>query len=149
MRTDVRQRVSIVRQVFPAWSIHIPPAFDETFLTEPDYWHAWDEDRSVSLSSFVVADDAGPVPAQRLLEQMPPPHGSTLIDALPGGLLGWAAEVDADPMARASRALSGVLAADGRLLAVTVTSDDPEWIRTTWLSIRYHGPPLGGSGSSD
>lgn len=44
MRTDAGQRVSIVRQVFPAWSIHIPPGFDETFLTEPDYWHAWGED---------------------------------------------------------------------------------------------------------
>ena len=149
MRTDVSHLVSIVRQVFPAWSIHIPPTFDETYLTEPDYWHAWDEDRSVSLSSFVVTDGAEPVPAARLLEQMPPPLEGAPVDALPEGLLGWAEEADTDPPARASRALSGVLAADGRLLAVTVTSDDPEWIRRTWLSIRHHAVPLAVSDPTD
>ena len=138
MRTDIEERVSIVRQVFPSWSVDIPTTFDETFLVEPEYWHAWDVDRSVSLSSFVLTDDHGPVPAQQIMEQVSPPAG-TPIEVLPRGLVGWAVEVEAEPSARASRALSGMLAADGKVLLVTIASDDPAWSRRTWSSIRCHG----------
>ena len=142
MSTDVQPPISVVRHVFPAWSIHIPPSFDETFLTEPDYWHAWDEDRSVSLSSVVVDDGRGPAPAGQLVDQMPRPHEGTPVDVLPAGLLGWAVVAEADPTSRATRALSGILAVDGRLLLAPITSDDPAWIRSTWLSIRYHETPI-------
>jgi hypothetical protein len=138
MRTDIEERVSIVRQVFPSWSVDIPTTFDEAFLTGPDHWHAWDVDRSVSLSSFLLTDDHGPVPAQQILEQVPPPAG-TPIEVLRRGLVGWAVEVEADPSARASRALSGMLAADGKVLLVTIASDDPQWSRRTWSSIRCLG----------
>lgn len=137
MSTDVKERVSLARQVFPTWSVAIPLTFDETFLTDGDYWHAWDDDRSVSLSSFVVTDGHRPAPAEQIAEQVPPPDG-TPFDGLPQGLIGWAVEADAEPSARASRALSGMLATDGRALLATITSDDREWIRRTWLSIRHH-----------
>lgn len=146
MRTDIEERVSIVRRVFPSWSVVIPTTFDETLLTEPDYWHAWGEDRSLSLSSFVLTDDQGPVPAQQILERVPPPAGTT-IEVLPRGLVGWTVEVEADPSARASRALSGMLAADGKVLLVTIASDDPEWSRRTWSSIRCHGASIAAAAS--
>lgn len=147
MRTDIDERVSIVRQVFPSWSVEIPTTFDETFVTEPDYWHAWDEDRSLSLSSFVLHDDHGPVPAQQILEQVPRPAAGTPIDVLPRGLVGWAVEVEAGASAKAPRALSGMLAADGKLLLVTIASDDPAWSRRTWSSIRYHRASLAAGGA--
>jgi len=34
--------------------------------------------------------------------------------------------------------LSGMLAAEGRLLIVTITSDDLDWALQVWLSIRTH-----------
>jgi hypothetical protein len=142
MRTDGSQRISMVRQVFPAWSVHIPPTFEETLPTEPECWHAWDEDRSLSLSSVLPTDEHGPVSAERIVDQLPPPEGTSL-GLLPRGLIGWAVEADAEPSARALRALSDLLATDGRMLIVTITSDDPEWRRDTWLSIRSHPVPLG------
>ena len=127
---------AIVRRVFAPWSILVPSSFSEAYVEEGPYWHAWDDDRSVSLSGFVLDDASGPAPAARIVETLPPPEGEP-VDELPAGLLGWGAEIEADPAARASRALSGVLVADGRVLLVTITSDDPEWVHQTWLSIRH------------
>lgn len=64
-------------------------------------------------------------PATMLLGQLPPLDGSPL-QSLPPGLQGRAGESRVDPPARASRALSGMLAVDGRVLIVTITSDDVE-----------------------
>jgi hypothetical protein len=130
-----RDSTAIVRQVFPHWSVAIPPSFSEAFVEDGAYWHAWDDDRSVSLTSVVVGDPDGPVSADSLIRQLSVPDGRSLGE-LPRGLLGWAVEVDTDPSARASRALCGVLATDGRLLLATITSDDRPWARRTWLSIR-------------
>jgi hypothetical protein len=140
MPTVTRESIAIVRQVFPKWSIAIPPTFSETFIEDGGYWHAWDGDRSVSLTSTVVHDPHGPAAAESIIEQLPPPVGKPVED-LPRGLLGWAVEVDADPSAKASRALSGLLAAHSRLLLATITSDDGEWLLRTWLSIRYLASP--------
>ena len=139
MQTDIRERIAIVRQVFPTWSVAIPPTFEETFVHEGDYWHAWDDERSVSLTSVVVNDSQGPVAAKAIVDQLPPIDG-TPVRALPAGLPGWAVEVDADPTARASRALSGMLAAEGRVLLATITGNDRVWVERTWLSIRYLVP---------
>lgn len=127
------------RRVFANWSIAIPASFAETFVAEDGYWHAWSTHESVSMSSFEVTDERGPVPARQILGQLPPLEGAPL-DRLPPGLLGRAAEADAVPPARASRLLWGMLAADGRALLVTITSDDVEWARRTWQSIRYVEP---------
>jgi len=35
-----------------------------------------------------------------------------------------------------------VLATEGRLLLATITSDDPEWARRVWRSIRGHSAPF-------
>jgi hypothetical protein len=139
MRTVARESIAIVRQVFPQWSVAIPSTFSETFVEDGGYWHAWDDDRSVSLTSVVVHDPHGPA-AESIVEQVPPPAGKP-VESLPRGLLGWAVEVDADPSAKASRALSGLLAAHGHLLLATITSNDGEWRLRTWLSIRHLGSP--------
>ena len=53
-RTSAPPEPTVERRVFEAWSIEIPAAFDETFIREDDYWHGYDEHRSVSLSSIVL-----------------------------------------------------------------------------------------------
>lgn len=127
---------SIERRVFSAWSIAIPASFCETFFADDGYWHAWDEHHSVSLSSLVLADESGPIPAALIMRQFPTLDGRPLNNLAPG-LLGRAAEGTAEQPARASQALSALLAADGRALVVTIVSDDREWARTTFQSIRY------------
>ena len=84
----------------------------------------------------MLVAESGPVPAALIMRRFPPLDGSPL-DILPPGLLGRAAEAAAEQPARASRALSGLLAADGRALVVTIVSDDREWALMTWRSVRY------------
>lgn len=129
---------TVLRQVFPSWSIEIPSSFAETFVDEgDDYWHAYDEHRSVSLTSVVITEKGRPVSPERIARQIPPPDGMP-VDELPPGLRGWGVIAPAIHPARASRLISGALAAEGRLLIVTITSDDLDWGKQTWLSIRHH-----------
>lgn len=114
--------------------------FAETFVAADGYWHGHDEHRSVSLTSLVIREERDPVRASRILRQAPPLDGSP-VDQVSPGLLGRAATCAASEPARASQLLSGLLATDGRLLLVTVTSDDLEWARRVWLSIRSHAAP--------
>jgi hypothetical protein len=132
---------TIVRRVFEAWSVEVPASFAETFVDADSYWHAYDVDRSVSLTSLLVTDKGRPVSAERIAGQIPPLDGSP-IDVLPIGLIGRAATSAAAQPARASQVLSGVLATEGRLLLATITSDDPEWARRVWRSIRGHSAPF-------
>ena len=132
---------TVVRRVFEAWSIQVPAAFAETFVHADGYWHGYDEHRSVSLTSFVISEERDPVKASRILRQAPPLDGSP-VEGVPPGLLGQAATCAALQPARASQLLSGLLATDGRLLLVTITSDDLEWARRIWLSIRSHAAPI-------
>ncbi len=137
MHLDVLQHETITQRVFAAWSVAIPASFAQTFLDEDGYWHAWDAYHSVSLSSIALTDEGQPVTAEMIARELPPPDGSP-VDRLPLGLLGWAVEAEAQQPAIASRMLSGMLVANGRVLVVTITSDDLEWARQTWLSIRCH-----------
>lgn len=135
-----RANSTIVRRVYECWSIEIPLTFTETFVAEDGYWHAYDKHRSVSLTSVAVADQDGrPVSAEEIARQLPPVEGDRF-DELPAGLPGWAYTMPAVQPARASRSLSGVVTTDGRLLLATITADDEDWARRTWLSIRCHGP---------
>ena len=134
------------RRVYPSWSIELPRSFRETFVTEGGYWHAYDLDHSVSLTSMELTDRGRPVPARSVVRRMRPPKGDA-IDVLPPGLLGWGVFGDADADARASRRLSGMLAIDGRVLITTITSDDLAWLRTVWLSIRAEVVPIAGNRS--
>ena len=134
------------RLVFETWSIAIPLHFAEEFVEDGSYWHAWDARRSVSLTSIAVTEAGRPVPAHKIAEQLPPaPAGP--VGELPDGLAGWAVIGAASQPARASRTLSGILATEGRVLIVTITSDDLDWARAIWLSIRAEGA-AGGSGIS-
>jgi hypothetical protein len=126
---------TVRRQVFPHWSITIPAAFEETFVHEDGYWHAWDERRSVSLTSLVIVDHRQRVvPSGQILEQFPAEPGSRI--AMPPGLNGWAVDVAQEQPARASRAISGIIAVDGGVLIATVTADDLVWATGVWRSIR-------------
>lgn len=125
----------IVRHVFPTWSIDIPDTFDETFQPDGEYWHAWDDRRSVSLTSVLLTDHHGrQVPAHEIIDRFPDFPGEPI--APPSGLAGRAGVIDAEQPARASRAISGFLATDGRILVVTITADDPTWAESIWRSIR-------------
>ncbi len=127
--------LTIRRRAFEAWSIEVPAAFAEIFVADDHYWHAYDERRSVSLSSIVISEHGDPVSADRILARVGPLDGSP-VDQVPPGLPGRATICAAPQPAIASRFLSGVLATDGRVLLVTITSDDPEWAMRVWLSIR-------------
>ena len=141
IRTSAPTEPTVERRVFEAWSIEVPAAFAETFIREDDYWHGYDEHRSVSLTSIVITEEGDPVSAGRILRQVVPLDGSPL-DQVPPGLLGLASTSAAPQPARASRVLSGLLATHGRLLLVTITGDDVEWALRVWLSIRSHSAPL-------
>jgi len=130
------------RRVFASWSIDVPTWFEEIFVRRDSYWHAWDEDRSISLSSVILSDEHDRSPtAVEILTTMTAdaiaPDGDPIAE-LPPGLPGWAVIVPTQPPARAGRALHGTLALDGRVLLVTITSDDAEWRSRIWRSIRGH-----------
>jgi hypothetical protein len=91
----------------------------------------------VSLTSLTLTDEGRTVSPDLIARQIPVLDGE-VVDALPSGLLGQAVTADAPQPARASRMLSGMLAADGRLLIVTITSDDLNWALRVWLSIRTY-----------
>lgn len=130
-----------VRRAFAAWSIELPVTFAETYVDEDSYWYAWDDTRSVALTSLVLTHKRRPVPAATIVRELPRLGGTPFLE-MPGGLAGRAMTGAAIPPARASRVLSGLLAMDGRVLIVTITSDDPGWARGVWLSIRGHPAPL-------
>jgi hypothetical protein len=130
-------KVWSARQVFETWWIRIPPHFRETFVQPEQYWHAYDDRRSVSLTSTVVAKNGRPVPADALARQVLPAIQGAPIDDLPDGLLGRAAIIATTPPAMASRALSGMLVSEGRVLIATITSDDIGWAREVWMSIAF------------
>lgn len=132
-----RTPTTVRRRVFPSWSIEIPTSFEETFVTDGGYWHAYGEDESVSLTSLRVSDRHRAVTPDEVLRQMPPGEGVP-VEALPSGLRGWAVIADAGPTSRASRLLSGLLTTDGHVLLATITSDDDVWRLRTWLSIKRH-----------
>jgi hypothetical protein len=126
---------TIERRVFPRWSIIIPTSFDETFVADEEYWHAWDATRSVSLTSVILSHRTGKsIQPRELLRRVPPPKGEAV--AMPPGLLGWAVIIDAPPPATAGRAISGMIAVKNAALLVTVTSDDLGWAAKVWESIR-------------
>jgi hypothetical protein len=127
----------VVRQVFDCWSLELPASFEETFVHDDGYWHAYDDSRSISLTSMVIDSATGPVHAESILKVLPRIEGVRVPD-LPYGLVGFAAISAATLPARAARCLSGYLATDGRVLIATITSDDEEWARSIWLSIRHH-----------
>jgi hypothetical protein len=135
----------VIRQIFPSWAIAVPYGFEETLETDGGYWHAWDEHRSVSLSSVRCFDGERPVTAREMLGRftrtctVPGATGAT-IDP-PRGLAGWGVEMDAPPDSRASRVLTGVIAVDGCAAVLTITSDDPYWSRTIWDSLTPMGDP--------
>jgi hypothetical protein len=135
-----------VKRPFEAWSIVVPSTFAETFVEEGSYWHVYDAHRSVSLTSVLLTGDHGPVPRQAILAQLggAAPRDQTPVDELPPGLEGWAVEGEVPQPARASRAVSGMVATDGRVLIATITSEDLGWARGIWISIQAHpAPPRG------
>ena len=132
----------VVRRVFPGWSICIPRSFEEDFQEEDAYWHAWDARRSVSLTSFLLVDENGPV-EQEALAAVLAPQGRGKPESLPPGLAGWAVDGPTVQPARARRAISALLATDGRVLLATITHEDLAWARTILASIRSHPVALG------
>jgi hypothetical protein len=126
---------TVVRRVFPLWSIRIPASFDEAFVHGDGYWHAWDATRSVSLTSVAVTERGRPVRVRELLQALVPLEGDPV--ANPPGLQGRAVSAPAVQPARATRMISGIAATDGRLLLATITGDDLCWTIATWLSIRH------------
>jgi hypothetical protein len=125
------------RRVFQGWSIAIPVGMEETFIGEDGYWHAWSDARSITLSSIVVTDRRGdPVPARDILAEATPMDGVSV--PVPNDIPGWARSIEVPDVSWADRALSGILVVDGNVLIVTVTSDDPEWNKSVWRSIRHH-----------
>jgi hypothetical protein len=140
IRSEAPVEHTISRRIFEAWSLEIPETLAEAFV-DGSYWHAYDDERSVSVSSILLSDEHGPVSADRIVRELPSLEG-TPFDELPPGLIGQAATGPAVQPAKATRLLFGMLAVDGRLLVATITSDDPDWARQVWRSIRSHPTPL-------
>jgi hypothetical protein len=136
-----RAETSTRRRVFARWSIRIPETFQETFDFEGNYWHAWDQRRSVSLTSLLLTDRKGrPVRAREILATMPATRGKPV--RMPPGFSGWATVIETPRDARAGRAVSGIVVVDGAVLIATVTADDLDWATSVWLSIaRDRGLP--------
>lgn len=141
-RPSATAEQTIERLVFEAWSVEVPAAFVEDFDSVDDYWHAYDEHRSVSLTSVFITEDGHPVSAARILRRMRTMLEGSPVDQMPPGLPGIAVIAAVPQPARASRVLSGLLATDGHLLVSSITSDDLEWALRVWLSIRSHPAPL-------
>ena len=137
--SDARPERTAPRRVFQAWSLEIPTTFAETFVVDGSYWHAWDDERSVSLTSILICDAQGPVSAARIVSQLPALDGSPL-DESPPGLMGKAVTGPTIQPAIAAHMLSGIVAVDGRVLIATITGDDVDWTRRVWRSIRSHSP---------
>ena len=76
----VPQKIELisVRRVFPRWSIDIPAEFVETYIDEDACWHAWDEVRSVSMTSVLIEDEHGPVGAGEIAQRLLPVEGAGL-----------------------------------------------------------------------
>lgn len=145
MRTKSKPAFTMacMRQAFPTWWISVPPGFDVRFDQEGGYWHAWDAHRSISLTSIQLTDPGRGgrrVPVADLMTAMTPMAGEP-VDP-PPGLAGWAVVIDTVQPARASRAVTGIVAVDGRLLLATITADDVDWATGIWRSIGY-GPETG------
>lgn len=129
---------AVRRRSFPSWSIVIPQPYVETLGEDGKYWHAFGENWSVSMTSYLLSDDRGSRPSAEMIATRFLRNDGVPVLELPPGLIGDGAELDAVGTARASRMLQGMLAADGCALIITITSDDRAWARRTWLSIRHH-----------
>jgi hypothetical protein len=135
----VAAELTVVRQVFPTWSVRIPLGLSESFDTEGAYWNAADSRRSVSLTSIVLTDRRGRVvPARKVLRACPPMAGKRV--GPPPDLAGWGVIIEDVESPIGSKAISGIIVADGRVLIATVTSDDLDWAASVWDSIRYDDP---------
>ena len=133
----------LVRQVFETWWISVPPEFEETWVEEGAYWHAWDRHRSVSVSSTVLTDDAGrPAPPDEVMAMVGAAIEGEPVEGGPPGLLSRAAIIRTDRGSRASRALSGMIVVEGRVLVATIASDDIDWAVRIWTSIGYRPSPV-------
>jgi hypothetical protein len=141
MSTSNPAEPTVVRRLFTAWSIEIPASFAETMVDGDAYWHAYDDRRSVSLTSVVLTGRGRPVAVDEIAKRIPALDGSPIAE-LPPGLVGRAAVIRTTQPAPASQALSGALVAEGRILLVTVTADDLAWARRVWMSIRAHAAPM-------
>lgn len=130
------------RQVFETWWIGVPVGFEQTWVDEGGYWHAWDEDRSVSMSSTVLTGpDWRPAPTDEVAEQLAPLLDGEPIDDVPPGLVARATIIETEPGSRAGHAVTGWVVADGHVLIATITSDDLDWAREVWRSIGYRPAP--------
>jgi hypothetical protein len=139
----VDRELLVFRQVFETWWIAVPAGFDDCWVAEGSYWHAWDDHRSVSVSSTVLVDDAGrAAPAAEVLDSLDGLVEGESIAEVPPGLQARATIIHTDPDSRASRAVTGFVVVDGRVLTATITSDDVPWAVRIWQTIGYRPAPV-------
>jgi hypothetical protein len=138
--------IGIHAHAYPQWSITLPTDLWTAVCSIETGWHARDDHRSVSLSSIGLTERGRPIPADRIAAQIGTgflPRGQTVPDQ-PDGLAARAVFAPVVPPTVASRALMGVVMADGWLLVTTITADDEAWCRRVWRSIKHHpdGPAV-------
>jgi hypothetical protein len=135
-------QTAIERKVSDSWSLAVPATFHETAVEDEAYWHGADRRRSISTTSLLILDEHGAVPVPSLMAVFggiaAETPGASPVKELPPGLAGWAMIAPALQPAVADSTLSGMVFVDGQALIVTITSDDLDWARRTWQSIRYH-----------
>jgi hypothetical protein len=124
------------RRVFPSWSVDIPETFSET-IAEEGYWHAYGGGRSVSITSIVVHDKDGPVPARQLAAELMAIQGAPIAERPLG--LGHAAVHEERRDGKLTQVFQGLLAVTGTILLITITGGDLPWAMRTWLSLEHHG----------
>ena len=112
--STVPDAVWVQTQVFPHWSVTVPRSLtvlDPDSAEDEGYWHARDEHRSVSMTSYLLVDAATmePVPADQIFDRLAErllPDGRAVADQ-PDGMLSRAVIADDIGSSVASQALQG------------------------------------------
>ena len=145
MKTQTAPEPLVERRVSDSWSIMIPAGFAETRNDAQAFWHGEDDHRWISTTSLLIIGPDGPVPAPLIHGQLRAMTaritGAQPFHDLPAGLRGWAVTAPAPASTAGGTALSGVLVVEGHALVVTIAADDLNWVRQTWLTIRF-GPEV-------
>lgn len=132
------RRGSVKVNVVAGWSLDIPGSFAEEWDEEGKTWNAWEEGRSIWLSSFSMGAERS---AEECLQLLQAPGDGERLDLGGSEQIGqatWGPGEKGDWQLQAVTATKGGAA----LLTIVVDDDaDKDWAIRTWHSLRHAAPP--------